>query len=110
MSGYILTKCGFNHGCGMCQTCSDLYTSVHLLPYPEFSFLQQKTFKDTGCLVYPSMTFLAFTRKLEQLFQNSFDKLQHSSGILKRLCLFAQENLDITSCGSATCGARLKYM
>ena len=79
MSGYILRKFGFNDGCDMCQKCSDLCTSVHLLPNPQFSFLQQKAFKDTGCLVYPSMTFLAFTRKLEQLFQNSFDKLQHSS-------------------------------
>jgi hypothetical protein len=68
MSGYILRKCGFNDGCGMCQTCSDLYTSVHLLPYSQLSFLQEKAFKDTGCLVYPSMAFLAFTRKWGQLF------------------------------------------
>lgn len=110
MSGYILRKCGYNDKYGMCQTCSDLYTSKHLLCCPEFSFIQQKTFKDTGCLVYPSMTFLAFTRKLEQLFQNSYEKLQHSSGVLRRLCLFAHTNLDIAACGSATCDARLKYM
>jgi len=110
MSGYILRKCGFNGVSGMCQTCSDLYTNVHLSSGPQFSFLKQKAFKDTGCLVYPSMTFIAFTRKLEQLFQNSFDKLQHSSGILNRLCLFAHKNLDIVACGSATCSARLKYM
>src|SRR6218665_2773512 len=111
MSGYILRKCGFNDvSCSMCQTCSDLYTSEHLLSSPKFSFLQQKAFKDTGCLVYPSMAFLAFTRKLEQLFQNSFDKLQHSSGIINRLYSFAHKNLDISACGSATCVARLKYM
>jgi len=110
MSGYLLRKCGLKYTRGMCQTCIDLYTSVRLPSSSQFSFLQQKAFKDTGCLVYPSIAFLEFTRKLEQLFQNSFDKLQHSSGILKRLCLFTQKNLDITACGSATCDARLKYM
>src|SRR6218665_3211744 len=113
MRGCILRKCGFNDVCSMCQTCSsDLYTSEHLLSSPILSFLSynKRLLKTMVYLVYPSMAFLAFIRKLEQLFQNSFDKLQHSSGIINRLCSFAHKNLDISACGSATCVARLKYM
>lgn len=110
MSGYLLRKCGFNDAVGRCQTCSSFYASVQLLTGSQFLFLKLKTYKQTGCLLYPTFAFCEFIRKLEQMFQNSFPKLKHTVGILKRLCLFAEKNVHMDTCGSSKCDDRLKYM
>ena len=57
------------------DTCQDCFKSTDTTklpsPYDEFSvyeFLQNKTYQEAGCLVYPTPAMITFVDRLETLF------------------------------------------
>ena len=82
LAGYILQKIPVNE----CGGCSD----QELLPqlpseYDELSayeFLRNKTYKEAGCLVYPTIALVQFLENLENVFCAIFEGIVHMPFIL----------------------------
>ena len=58
-------------------------------PYDELSvyeFLQNKTYQEAGCLVYPTPAMITFVPRLETLFSGIFEGIIHIPHVLARLC------------------------
>ena len=49
-------------------------------------FLQNKTYQEAGCLVYPTPAMITFVDKLETLFGGIFEGIIHMLHVLARLC------------------------
>ena len=68
----IIRDKGGNFPVGTCQDCSNQLILPKLpSPYGELSvyeFLQNKTYQEAGCLVYPTPAMITFVDRLETLF------------------------------------------
>ena len=72
------------------QDCSNQLILPKLLsPYDELSvyeFLQNKTYQEAGCQVYPTPAMITFVDRLETLFSGIFEGIIHMPHVLARLC------------------------
>ena len=80
------------------DTCQDSSNQLILpklpSPYDKFSvyeFLQNKTYQEVGCLVYPTPTMITFVDRLETLFSGIFEGIIHMPHVLARLCKCADD-------------------
>ena len=88
---------------------------LHQLPseYDELSayeFLRNKTYKETGCLVYPTIAMVQFLEKLESLFCAIFEGIVHMPFILTRLCKSADKHCQFLTCTDIKCKLRVQNM
>ena len=97
-----------------CQDCSN-----HLMlpklpsPYDELSvyeFLQNKTYQEAGCLVYPTLALIIFVDRLETLFSSIFEGIIHMPHVLARLCKCADNFCIFLKCKEVKCSQQLKSM
>ena len=82
LAGYILQKIPVNE----CGECSDQLLQPQLSSeYDELStyeFLRNKTYKEAGCLVYPTIAMVQFLENLENVFCAIFEGIVHMPFIL----------------------------
>ena len=70
-------------------------------PYDELSvyeFLQNKTYQEAGCLVYPTPAMITFVDRLETLFSGIFEGIIHMPYVLARLCKCADDFCTFLKC------------
>ena len=82
-------------------------------PYDELSvceFLQNKTYQETGCLVYPTHAMITFVDRLETLFCGIFEGIIHMPHVLARLCKCADNFCTFLKCKVVQCSLQLKCM
>ena len=83
LAGYILRKIPVNE----CGECSDQLLLPQLpSEYDELSayeFLRNKTYKEAGCLVYPTIAMVQFLENLENVFCAIFEGIVHMPFILR---------------------------
>ena len=99
------------------DTCQDSSNELILpklpLPYDEFSvyeFLQNKTYQEAGCLVYPTPAIISFVGTLETLFSGIFEGIIHMPHVLARLCKCADDFYTFLKCKDVKCSVQLKSM
>ena len=83
LAGYILQNIPVNE----CRECSDQLLLPQLpSEYDELSayeFLRNKTYKEAGCLVYPTIAMVQFLENLENVFCAIFEGIVHMPFILR---------------------------
>ena len=86
-----------------CSTCSDLLKVDNLpetSPVSQYELLRFKTYKETHCLIYPSITFSNFVQTMEMLFCSICGGVMHHSDLLKALCQTAEKDIaEFHKCG-----------
>ena len=75
-----------------------------------YEYLQNKTYQEAGCLVYPTPTMITFVDKLEILFSGSSEGIIHKPHILARLCKCADDFYTFLKCKEVKCSMQLKSM
>ena len=97
-----------------CQDCSNQLILPKLpSPYEQFSvyeFLQNKTYQEAGCLVYPTPATITFLDRLETLFSGIFEGIIHMPHVLARLCKCAHDFCTFLKCKEVKCYLQLKSM
>ena len=90
-----------------CQDCSNQLILPKLpSPYDELSvyeFLQNKTYQEAGCLVYPTPAMITFVDRLETLFCGIFEGIIHMPHVLARLCKCADDFCTFLKCKEVQC-------
>ena len=56
-----------------------------------YDFLQNKTYQEAGCLVYPTPAMIIIVDRLETLFSGIFEGIIYIPHVLARLCKFADD-------------------
>ena len=97
-----------------CQDCSNQLILPKLpSPYNELSlyeFLQNKTYQEAGCLVYPTPAIITFVDRLETLFSGIYEGFIHMPHVLARLCKCADDFWTFLKCKEVQCSLQLKSM
>ena len=111
LAGYILRKIPVNE----CGECSDQLLLPQLpSEYDELSayeFLRNKTYKEAGCLVYPTIAMVfSFLKNLENVFCAIFEGIVHMPFILRRLCKSADKHCQFLTCSDIKCKLRVQNM
>ena len=85
-----------------CQDCSNQLILPKLpSPYDELSvyeFLQNKTYQEADCLVYPTPAMITFVDRLETLFSGIFEGIIHMPHVLARLFKCADDFCTFLKC------------
>ena len=109
LAGYILRKIPVNE----CGECSDQLLLPQLLSeYDELSaykFLRNKTYKEAGCLVYPTIAMVQFLENLENVFCAVLKGLYICHLSLDN-CVKVQINTQFLTCSDITCKLRVQNM
>ena len=99
------------------NTCADHSNQLLLpqlpSPYQDLSvyeFLQNKTYKEEGCLINPTMEMANFVDRLGTLFCASFKGIMYMPGVLARLCKSIKELCTFTECKEVQCFLRSKSL
>ena len=106
MEGYLIKKYPLNS----CRTCFQMFQVQTLLETSHMSqceLLRFKTFKETNCLVYPSVAFANFVQTLET-FGCIFGVVMHMSDFLKTLCKNTEKDTTLHRCGNPDCLLRIQ--
>ena len=90
----VLTNC-------YCLSCPQ-----SMMELSAYEFLRNKTYKEAGCLVYPTIAMVQF---LENLFCAIFKGL-YTSFILIRLCKSADKHCQFLTCPDIKCKLRVQNM
>ena len=89
------------------QDCSNQLVLPKLpSPYDELSvyeFLQNKTYQEAGCLVYPTPAMITFIDRLETLFSGIFEDIVHMAHVLARLYKCADDFYTFLKCKEVKC-------
>ena len=75
-----------------------------------YEFLQNKTYQEVGCLVYPTSAMITFVDRLETLFSGIFEGIIHIPHVLARLCKCADDLCTFLKCKEVKCSLWLKSM
>ena len=98
----------------ICQDCSNQLKLPKLpSPYDEMSvyeFLQNKTYQEAGCLVYPTPAMITFVDRLETLFSGISKGIIHMLHVLARLCKCADDFCTFLKYKEVKCSLQLKSM
>ena len=90
-----------------CSTCSDLLKVDNLpetSPVSHYELLRFKTYKETHCLIYPSIAFSNFVQTMETLFCSIFGGVMHQNYLLKTLCKTLEKDItELHKCGITQC-------
>ena len=109
LSGYLLRKITVD-----CKDCSEQLILPHLpSPFDELSvyeFLRNKTYREEGCLIYPTLAMLGFVENLEEIFNATFENIIHMPFILGRLCKSADSKVGFLNCVQESCTLKLQAM
>ena len=110
LAGYILQKIPVNE----CGECSDQILLPQLpSEYDELSayeFLRNKTYKEAGCLVYPTIALVQFLENLENVLCAIFEGIVHMPFILTQLCKSADKNSRFLTCSDIQCKVSIQNM
>ncbi len=109
MAGYLVRK--FKIKCTKCKE----FLKINCLPESSedsiYEFLRCKTYKETGCLVYPSEMFTKFFQNLEATFNLTFPSIMHKVGLIGSLCKSCEHFVDRlylqTECDNDACKVTL---
>ena len=98
-----------------CHDCSNQLTLLRKLPSPYdelsvYGFLQNKTYQEAGCLVYPTPAIITFADSLETLFSGIFEGIIHMPHVLARLYKCADDFYTFLKCKEVKCSLQLKSM
>ena len=109
LSGYLLRKIALD-----CNSCSEQLILPHLpAPFDELSvytFLRNKTYREEGCLIYPTLEMLHFVESLEEIFNTRFESIIGTPGILTTLCKSADREVRFLNCVKDSCILKLQAM
>ena len=110
MAGYLLLKVPVSD----CDECSEQLI-LPRLPAPSqemsfYTFVHEKTYKEGGSLVLPTLTMANFVEHLETMFCAIFEGIIHMSFVLNRLCKSAEEYCKFLSCKQEKCSVRIRSM
>ena len=61
-------------------------------------FLRNKTYREEGCLIYPTLEMLHFVESLEEIFNTRFESIIGTPGILATLCKSADREVRFLNC------------
>ena len=90
-----------------CQGCSNQLILPKLpSPYDELSvyeFLQNKTYQEACCLMYPTPVMITFVDRLETLFCGIFEGIIHMAHVLARLYKWADDFCTFLKCKEVQC-------
>ena len=97
-----------------CKECSEQLILPHLpSPFDELSvyeFLRNKTYREEGCLIYPTLAMLGFVENLEEIFNATFENIIHMPFVLGRLCKSADSKVGFLNCVQESCTLKLQAM
>ena len=97
-----------------CGKCSDQMLLPQLpSEYDELSaceFLRNKTYKETGCLLYPTIAIAQFLENLESLFCAIFEGIVYIPFIFIWLCKSADKHCQFLTCTDIKCKLRVQNM
>ena len=107
MGGYLIRRYPIDN----CHECHDRLL-IDTLPEPspmsQYELLRNKTYKDTGALIYPSAVFSKFVQNMEDLFCALFAGIMYDKDVLKTLCTHACGEIpQLIKCGNVHCTMRL---
>ena len=68
-----------------------------------YEFLQNKTYKEVGCLVCPTPSMITFVDRLEILFSGIFEGIIHMPHVLVRLSKCADDFCTFLKCKEVKC-------
>ena len=103
MSGYLLRKFSFSVAERRCESCADLFLTDSTTSNNRLVFVRQKSYRESGALLYPSALFCNFIIHLEEIFRHVFCQLRHSVNITERIFLYAEKNVQVIGCGQQQC-------
>ena len=110
MAGYLLQKIPPND----CSECSDQLVLPQLPPphheLSVYEFIRNKTYQETGCLIYPTEAMVSFVQNIENIFCATFEQIIYMPFLLARLCKSADEECQFLNCKELKCLQRLKSM
>ena len=103
MAGYLLLKVPVSD----CDESSEQLILPRLPPpFKEMSFdafVHEKTYKEGGSLVLPTLTMANFVEHLKTMFCAIFEGIIHMSFVLNRLCKSAEKYCKFLSCKQEMC-------
>ena len=108
MAGYLLRKLKIS-----CSVCKEQFILRSLPNNPKYVFLKNKAYVKEGGLVYPSEIVVQFVENLELVFNRAFEGVMHLRGVLRRLCVNAEEVPVCNSwmlCNEKHCVAKVQSM
>ena len=107
--GYLLRKIALH-----CNSCSEQPILPHLpAPFDELSvytFLRNKTYREEGCLIYPTLEMLHFVESLEEIFNTRFRSIIGTPGIMATLCKSTDREVRFLNCVKDSCILKLQAM
>lgn len=103
MAGYLLRKIPMSD----CQLCQSELVNANQSAEDRYTFLNNKSYKGTGCLIYPSALFCQFVERLEAVFNGVFPFLMHNPGVLNNLVNHADESKSLRTCDEERCKFRI---
>ena len=110
MTGYLLLKVPVSD----CDECSKQLILPRLLPPFQdmsfYTFVHEKTYKEGGSLVHPTLTIANFVEHLKTMFCAIFEGIIHMSFVLNRLYKIAEEYCKFLSCKQEKCSVRIGSM
>ena len=75
-----------------------------------YEFPRNKTYKEAGCLVYPTIAMVQFLENLENVFCAIFEGIVHMPFILRWLCKSADKHCQFLTCSDIKCKLRVQNM
>ena len=83
--------------------CNDLLKVGNLpetSPFAQYECLRFKTYKETQCLIYPSIAFSNFVQTIETVFYSIFGGVMHQNDLCKTLCKTVEKDItELHKCG-----------
>ena len=86
MAGYLLRKAKIS-----CDRCQQQLILKKLPSTEKYKFLENKAYIKEGGLVYPTEVVIKFLEDLEIVFNRAFEGVMHLKGVIRRLCLNAED-------------------
>lgn len=106
MAGYLLRRYPVDD----CDMCRDLLKQDQLPESSADSYYELIRHKETGKLMYPTITFSDFVQSLETIFCALFGGIMYKPDLLQTLCKSVQEEVTpLFKCGNSNCLARLHH-
>ena len=107
VGGYVLKKMELS-----CANCQNRFTLCSVpVDQPVYTFLRKKLYSPHCKLVCPSVEFVQFVDKLENLYVTNFPSVMFMHGLIQRLELMSRPlQGDILShCADCNCHSKLEY-
>ena len=105
MAGYLHIWRGNYHPIIAMNVLSNLYYHSYYLLIKNclYELLRNKTYQESGCLMYPTERMVRFVEQIEQIFYATFEDIIYMSFILERLCKSADEESQFLTCKEVEC-------